>query len=311
MQTEYLREFVELMDREQVHMFGIAIQKGGKLVDEYRWEPDVPHQLYSMSKSYTSMAVGIAIGEGRFGLDDRVADFFPEYDKGDISDLKKKTTVRHLLTMAAGHTQPVLMGGRAEELVNKDFRDPTENDWARAFLKAEPDHEPGTNFVYDSGCTYMLGRIVEKTSGEDTRDYLVPRLFEPLGIETPEWDRCPTGHSLCGSGLHLRTKQSLAFGQMLLQGGEYGGRQLVPAEWVKEATTFKIATDRCGFFPDKALGYGYQFWMARHGAYRASGAHGQGCFVVPYQDAVICYNAHTPKMQTLLEGLWDLVIPRL
>lgn len=174
-----------------------------------------------------------------------------------------------------------------------------------------PDRAPGQVFVYDSGCTYMLSRIVQKTTGQDLLEYLRPRLFDPLEIEGPVWDKCPMGFSLGGTGLWLKTKQSLPFGRMLLQKGQYNGKQLVSQSWVEQATSFQIATDQCGFFYDKSLGYGYQFWMARQDAYRASGAHGQGCFVIPHKDAVITYNANTPDMQTILEKLWDLVIPNL
>ena len=296
-----LREYIDYIDGRKINMFGICVQRHGKLIDSFRWTADEPHPLYSMSKSYTSVGVGIAIDEGRFSLTDKVISFFPELLPEQVNDYAAEMTVRDLLTMASGVSRPVLMSGSAV----------AEKDWAKAFLSAQPDTRPGKTFVYDSGCTYMLSRIIAKTAGVDLLDYLTPHLFAPLGIEDPVWDRCPLGYSLGGSGLRLKTAQSLPFGQMLLQGGEWKGRRIVSAEWIREATSFQIATDNCGFFYDKSLGYGYQFWVARDGAYRASGAHGQGCFVIPRKDAVITYNAHTPDMQAILEGLWDIVIPKL
>ena len=302
MKQGILREYVEYIDERKIDMFGICVQQHGRLLDSFRWTADEPHPLYSMSKSYTSVGVGIAIDEGRFSLDDRVVSFFPELLPDTLGEYAAEMTVRDLLTMASGVSRPVLMNGGAA---------PEERDWAKAFLSVQPDMRPGSTFVYDSGCTYMLSRIVAKTTGQDLLDYMKPRLFDPLGIGNPVWDRCPLGYSLGGSGLRLRTAQSLPFGQMLLQGGEWEGRRIVSADWVREATSFQIATDNCGFFYDKSLGYGYQFWIAREGAYRASGAHGQGCFVLPHKDAVITYNAHTPDLQSILEGLWDIVIPAL
>jgi CubicO group peptidase (beta-lactamase class C family) len=302
MRKGFLDPYVRMMDEKQINMFGIAVEQHGVLVDEYRWKPDQAHPLHSMSKSYTSIAVGMAIDEGRLRLEDRVIDFFPTLLPEKVSDYTAAMTVRDLLIMASGHSQPILMSGRREQLMQ---------DWAEAFLAAAPERAPGQVFVYDSGCTYMLSRIIHRTTGLDLLEYLRPRLFDPLGIDNPVWDRCPMGFSLGGAGLWLRTKQSLPFGRMLLQKGWYNGKQLVSETWVEQATSFQIATDNCGFFYDKSLGYGYQFWMARQGAYRASGAHGQGCFVIPNRDAVITYNANTPDMQGILEGLWDLVIPQL
>ncbi len=302
MKQGVLREYVEYIDERKIDMFGICVQQNGRLLDSFRWTADEPHPLYSMSKSYASIGVGIAIDEGRFSLEDRVVSFFPDLLPEKVSEYAAEMTVRDLLTMACGVSHPALMnGGEA----------PAERDWAKAFLAVRPDMRPGSTFVYDSGCTYMLSRIVAKTTGEDLLDYMKPRLFDPLGIENPVWDRCPLGYSLGGTGLRLRTGQSLPFGQMLLQGGEWEGRRIVSAEWVREATSFQIATDNCGFFYDKSLGYGYQFWMAREGAYRASGAYGQGCFVLPHKDAVITYNAHCSDLQAILEGLWNIVIPKL
>lgn len=296
-----LNEYVDYINERGINMYGICVQQDGELIDSFRWTPDEPHPLYSMSKSYTGVGVGIAIDEGRFSLSDKVCSFFPELLPDRVSDYAAEMSVRDLLMMASGVSQPALMNGNAVE----------EKDWARVFLAATPDTRPGKTFVYDSGCTYMLSRIIAKTTGEDLLDYLKPRLFEPLGIADPVWDRCPLGYSLGGSGLRLKTAQSLPFGQMLLQGGEWEGKRIVSADWIRESTAFQIATDNCGFFYDKSLGYGYQFWVAREGAFRASGAHGQGCFVLPHRNAVITYNAHTPDMQAILEGLWDIVIAKL
>ena len=303
----FLEAYVNYLDARAINMVGICVQQHGKLLAEHRWAADEPHQLYSMSKSYTSIAVGMAMDEGFFSLEDKVVSFFPELLPDAVSEYTAQTTVRDLLIMACGVSRPVLMNGASQRADEGE----DDEDWAKIFLSAAPDVRPGTKFVYDSGCTYMLSRIIAKTTGEDLLDFLMPRLFAPLGIENPVWDRCPLGYSLGGTGLRLRMAESLPFGQMLLQGGVWEGKRLVSERWVREATTFKIATDDCGFFYDKSLGYGYQFWMAREGAFRASGAYGQGCFVIPHKDAVITYNAHTDDMQAILEGLWEIVIPKL
>ncbi len=304
-----LKKYVDYIDGKKIKMFGICVQQHGEMKDSHRWTEDRPHHLFSMSKSYVSIAVGIAVDEGRFSIDDRVISFFPELVPDWVGEHTARMTVKDLLMMAAGISRPVLMNGNIREPGSADPR--AEKDWAKVFLQTEPDMEPGKKFIYDSGCSYMLSRIIARATGQDMLDYLIPRLFGPLGIEDPVWDRCPLGYSLGGIGLRLKTADSLAFGQMLLQGGRWNGRRIVSEEWVREATTFKIATDDCGFFYDKSLGYGYQFWMGREGSFRASWAYGQGCFVIPGRDAVITYNADTDEMQALLEGMWDILIPEL
>ena len=306
-----LNEFIDYSNKNDLNMYGIALQQNGREIASYRWTKDERHPLHSMSKSYVSIAVGIAIDEGYISLSDTVVSFFPDIVLKETNAYLLQMTVRDLLIMASGHSEPVLMGRQREELTNDKWKESEEGDWTIVFLTSLPDHAPGEKFQYDSGCTYMLVRIIESATGKEFLEYITPRLFSPLGIDTPEWERCPRGHVKGGTGLSLRTEESLPFGQMLLQGGVYHDKRIVSENWIQEAAKFQIATDQSGFFYDKSLGYGYQFWVAREGAYRASGAYGQGCFVIPSRNAVICYNAHTGNLQGILEGLWEYLISKL
>ncbi|MCA9140744.1 MAG: serine hydrolase [Planctomycetales bacterium] len=292
-----IREYIETADREVQSMHSFILVRHGHVVAEAWWKPEsaqTPHVLWSLSKSFTSTAVGLAVAEGKLSIDDPVLKFFPEDAPENPSGNLKQMRVRDLLTMSTGHQDEV------------NWREAP--DWAKAFLAHPVPHKPGTHFRYNTPATYMLSAIVQKVTGETVLDYLTPRLFEPLGIERPKWDQSPQGISIGGYGLYLRTEDIAKFGQLYLQKGEWNGKQIVPAEWVEMATSKQVSN---GSDPsrDWDQGYGFQFWRCRHGAYRGDGKDGQFCIVLPEQDAVIAITANTGDMQAELNIVWDKLLP--
>ncbi len=157
----------------------------------------------------------------------------------------------------------------------------------------------------------MQSAIVQKVTGQTVLDYLQPRLFDPLGIDPPVWDTSPQGISIGGYGLYLRTEDIAKFGQLYLQQGLWNGKQLVPADWIAQATSKQVENDKApsGRNPDWREGYGFQFWRCRHGAYRGDGKDGQFCIVLPKQDAVVAITAKTGNMQQQLDLVWEHLLP--
>ncbi len=279
------------------------VLRHGRVVAEGWWRPytaDTPHMLFSLSKSFTSTAVGLAVHEGHLTLDERVASFFPADLPADVGPNLAAMRVRHLLTMGTGHhrdpTGPVREAG--------------DDHWVRAFLAQPVEHAPGSRFVYNSAASYMLSAIVQQRTGQTLLDYLTPRLFRPLGIEGAAWESCPRGIHAGGWGLSLTTEAIARFGQLYLQQGRWEDRQLLPAAWVAQATAKQIdnGDGRAG---DWAQGYGYQFWRCRHGAYRGDGAHGQFCIVLPQQDVVVAMTGGMGNLQGVLDCVWDQLLPAL
>jgi hypothetical protein len=256
--------------------------------------------MYSLSKSFTSTAVGLAISEGKLSLDDEVLKFFAEDAPSDPSANLKAMRVRDLLIMSAGHHQ--------DDLDHFSF-DSTEP-LTKLFLSLPVAHKPGTAFLYNTPGSYMLSAIVQKVTGMTVLDYLRSRLFDPLGIEHPTWDMSPQGISLGGYGLSIRTEDIARFGQLYLQKGSWNGEQLVPASWVAAATARQTSN---GSNPssDWDQGYGYQFWRCRHGLYRGDGALGQFCIVMPEQDAVVAITSGTKDMQGVMNLVWDHLLPAM
>ena len=292
-----VREFIETADQQVNSMHSFMLVRHGKVVAEAWWQPESPekkHVLWSLSKSFTSTAVGLAVHEGKLSVDDLVLDFFPDDTPAEPSANLKAMRVRDLLTMSAGHQDEV--NWRAAP------------DWVKAFLSHPVPHKPGTHFRYNTPATYMLSAIVQKVTGQTVLEYLTPRLFEPLGIENPKWDASPQGISIGGYGLFIRTEDIAKFGQLYLQRGMWNGKQILPAEWVDLATSRQVSN---GSNPDSDWnqGYGFQFWRSRHGAYRGDGKDGQFCIVMPEQDAVIAITANTGNMQAELNIVWDQLLP--
>src|SRR5690606_35566056 len=203
---------------QRLGVHGVHVHREGHPPVEHRFRADDTVEVYSASKTFVAVAVGIARAEGLLGLDDAVVEFFPGAPHADGAEAM---TVRHLLHMSSGSTATWHTPVRGEE-----------PDLLGAFLTAELVAEPGSRFFYSNACSYVLGRIVHAVSGQDLRDYLVPRLFDPLGIGNPQWLRCPQGHSLGGVGLQLRTSELARLGRLLLQDGRWEGSSLVPADFV-------------------------------------------------------------------------------
>ena len=285
----------------QVH--SCMVLRHGLVIAEGWWQPyaaDTPHMLFSLSKSFTSTAVGLAVHEGRLSVDDPVTSFFPDDLPATVGPNLAAMRVRHLLTMGTGHHTDTTERVRAAGLPN----------WARGFLSLAVEHAPGSTFVYNSGASYLLSAIVQRVTGLTLLDYLTPRLFQPLGIEGATWESSPQGINAGGWGLSLKTEDIARFGQLYLQQGRWHGQQVVPEAWVAAATSLQI-NNGSGGASDWAQGYGYQFWRCRHGAYRGDGAHGQYCIVMPQQDAVIAMTGGTSDLQGVLNCVWDHLLPAM
>ncbi|GAB5405777.1 MAG: serine hydrolase [Aureliella sp.] len=294
-----LLAFLRAADSSVDSMHSFMLVRNGAVVAEAWWSPESaekPHVLWSLSKSFTSTAVGLAVEEGKLSVDDLVIDHFPDLVPESPSANLRRMRVRDLLTMSTGHQdEPNLRESEA---------------WAKTFLTHPVPHKPGTHFKYNTPATYMLSSIVQRVTGEKVVDYLQPRLFAPLGIASPQWDESPEDVSLGGYGLFLKTEDIAKFGQLYLQGGKWGGKQLVPSDWIQQATSKHVSN---GSSPesDWDQGYCFQFWRCRHGAFRGDGKSGQFCVVMPDQNAVIAITANTRNLQGVLDLVWQHLLPSM
>jgi CubicO group peptidase (beta-lactamase class C family) len=297
--------FVEAAEEEIDALHSVMLVRHGHVVAEAWWEPyrpETPHVLFSLTKSFTSTAVGLAVAEGRLSLDDTVLSFFPGEAPPEPSDELKAMRVRDLLSMSTGH--------HAEEIQGFPYFEPPDGSLARAFLALPVAHRPGTHFVYNTPASQMLATIVERATGEALGEYLGQRLFEPLGIQDPIWLKAGDGVTLGGFGLSVRTRDIARFAQLYLQRGEWQGRQLLSPEWVDQATGRQVSN---GSDPasDWNQGYGFQFWRSKHGNYRGDGAFGQYAIVMPAHDAVVAITSGVRDMQAVMNLVWERLLPEL
>ncbi len=300
--------FINAFSGSVHEMHSFMLLRHGKVIAEGWWnpyEPTLRHSMYSTSKSFTSTAVGFAIAEKKLKVSDKVISFFPEYLPATVSPYLAQLTVKDLLTMSVGQ-QP----------------DPTtvipfgNMNWVKAFLATPIVNQPGSKFLYNSVSTFMLSAIVQKVTGQKEFDYLKPRLFEPLQIKGIDWEVNNDGINTGGWGLRLKTEDMAKFGQLYLQKGMWKGKQVLPKDWVDEATTFKIdqapgVVQSKKDSSDWMQGYCYQFWRCRHNAFRADGAFGQYVIVMPDQDAVLTITSETPDMQGELNLVWKYLLPAM
>ncbi|AMM20646.1 hydrolase [Frondihabitans sp. PAMC 28766] len=276
-----LDQFVRNVDAEGLGAYGVHVLIGDD-VAEHRWRSDDRENVYSVSKGVCALAAGIAVGDGLIGLDSTVGEFFPSMQLGAGVD---GITLRHLLTMTSGikfqwfGDQPVPGAATAE-------RPASTPDLAQVMLGL-PSNGAGTAFLYTDSSPYVAMRMLETVVG-DVRDWLIPRLFEPLGIDNPQWHRCPLGSIMGGTGLELRTEELARIGRLLRDRGQWNGQALVDGAWIDQMHEATVATRGTG---DSAR-YGLAVWGGPGDAWRLDGRYGQYVVVDQGRDAVITVTAH-------------------
>lgn len=269
-------------------ILGVMISQNGVLVGEHLWEEDCRRNIYSASKSFTSCAVGIAQAEGLLSIDEKLVDAFKDDLPENIGENLAAATVRDLLTMCLGQAEGFLMGGQRPWMKEKD--------WVKAALSVPFVFAPGEKFVYNNVGPYLAGVLVQRRAGMSLVDYLMPRLFEPLGILRPTWETDPMGATFGAGGLMLTLDELHRFGCLYLQDGLWEGRQLVPAQWVRESTKKQVENGQDG--------YGYLFWMGERGTARADGKYHQYSILLRDRNAVVSCLAECRKdgfRQTLID----------
>ncbi|MBQ4086196.1 MAG: serine hydrolase [Clostridia bacterium] len=260
-------------------ILGVKISQNGNLVGEHLWEEDCRRNIYSASKSFTSCAVGIAQSEGLLSIDEKLVDAFAGDLPEEVGENLAKATVRDLLTMCLGQAEGFLMGGQRVWM--------EEEDWVKASLAVPFAYAPGEKFVYNNVGPYLAGILVQRRAGCDLVEYLMPRLYTPLGIRRPTWEVDPLGNTFGAGGLMLTLDELHRFGRLYLQNGMWNGKQLVPEDWVRESTTKQVENG--------AHGYGYLFWAGERGSFRADGKYHQYSILLRDRNAVVSCLAECRK----------------
>ena len=279
----------------------VHLHRAGREDLTHRFVEDTAENIYSVSKTVTALAVGIAAEEGLLDPEDLLSDHLPAPAGGYGTGIEQ-VRLRHLLTMTSG--SPVL--GFLDE--QREHPDLTSLLLGTALIA-----EPGTRWEYSNGSIFLLSRVIGERTGLTMRDWLMPRLFEPLGILNPQWHTTRDGHSWGATGLHLKSGQLARIGRLLLQRGAHDGAQLVPAAWV-DALHAEAAWVATGDPEPESTRYGYGVWRCTpQGAWRADGAYGQFLLVLPEQRAVVTITSHLEGRggAEVLRAVWEELLPLL
>lgn len=289
------KEFISEVRENKMQVYGIVVLQDGERIAEHHFVPEERRNLYSATKCITSTAVGMAIDEGYFRLEDSILPFLeqdlPETISQEHRNELRQVTIERLLTMS---------------LVDYPFERLTCDHWLEHILSIPLPNIGERKFRYNNFTSYLAGVIVEKTTGMPMMDFLTPRLFEPLQIPSVSCAYSPEGYYYGSTGMMLTVNELSRIGQLYLQKGKYNGRQLISSEWVEQATRKQIE--------NKEMGYGYYFWRQEHDSYCARGKWGQLCIVLPEKKAVITVlsNLEDARLEDkLTRCIWEIIYPKL
>jgi CubicO group peptidase (beta-lactamase class C family) len=283
--SSLILDFLKAAKGEGYALNSFMLYSRGAVISEGWWapyKPHIPHMMHSATKSFLSVAVGLAISEGYFSLGDKVISFFPDKAPENPDPYLAKMTVENLLTHRSGHFTSMLGSWRG-----------IKTSWIDEFFKMQVKFEPGTRFLYSSATSFMLSAIIQRTTGQCTYGYLMPRLFQPLGMTSIKWDIAPDDINPGGSGIRCCTSDLLKLAILHLDGGMWKGQRILPKEWVVEATTSKLGSQ-----------YGYQWWTGPDESFYAHGMFGQFAFSFPKYEAIL---VTTGSIQTGKDDLKSLV----
>jgi len=300
--SQAIIDFIKAADNSKLEWHSFKILRHGNILAEGHWSPfkeEYKHTLYSLSKSFTSTAIGFAVKEGLISVEDQVISFFPNDLPVDVDDNLKSMKIKHLLTMNSGHETDTMGSMRSNE----------DQSWVASFLSHPLVFKPGTHFLYNTGATYVLGAIIHSKTGQTLSEFLKARFFDKLEIDGGDWEVSPQGLNTAGYGLRVKTEDIAKLGQFYLQNGTWKGEELLTTEWVTEAT--KKQTESQENDSDWGQGYGYQFWRCKPEPdfYRGDGAFGQYCIVIPQYDMTIAITSESWDMGKSMQVIWDTVLP--
>lgn len=282
------------------------IMRHNQILLETYYEPctkDSLHRMFSITKSFVSIAIGLLIEEGRLNYEDKIVDYFMDKvpDKDTIHPYMAAMTIRDMLKMSSCHDKTT-------------FKTMPDNDWVKTFFTVVPNHKSGMVFSYDTSSTHTLAALVERITGMDMLDYMRGKFLDEIGFSKDAYImKDPVGVSMGGSGLMATTRDILAFIDVVAHNGVYRGKQLLPADYVQRATTLQISTYGKGNCWEEMQGYGYQFWCTSHNGFVCFGMGGQLAIYLRDQDITIVTTADAQGrqggVQLIYDAFWKDIYP--
>ncbi len=305
--SECVAEYISMLERRGMITHGLLMMKGDRIFAEHYWAPfhqEYNHRMYSQTKSYVGIAIGLLLEDGKLSLDDPIVKYFPEKIEGELSWQLKTQTIRQMLTMTT-------CGSCASWFRRKAY------DRTKLYFEPREHYRPaGTMWEYDSPGSQVLAALVEKLSGESLFDFLSRRIFTHLGtFQKAEILKTPNGDSWGDSALLCTLRDMASFGRLLMQNGNWNGKQLIRADYVKEATSNLVDNHESGHTNVFAHGYGYQIWRTEQNGFAFNGMGGQYTVCIPDKDLLFCImsdNQGQPSStQVVVGGFMDYIVSNI
>lgn len=302
--SEAILKFIKQLEDNQVNIHGFIMIRENKVFAEGYWKPfhkDFQHRMYSAGKSFTSIAIGLLQEEGKLKITDYICDYFEDkLPKDGAHEYIKKIRIEDMLTMRTAHNKTT-------------YKVEDNNDWVESFFKIKPSHHPGTIFSYDTSATHVLSALVERLSGKSLMEYLSEKVLNYINFsEEAKFLKDPMGISQGGSGLICTMRDLAKLTYVCMENGVYNGKQLIPQEYIKEATKKQVDTFIQPVI-DEQQGYGYQFWKSRYGGFTLYGMGGQLSICLPQYKVILTTIADTQGnptgLQNIYDAFWQQVFP--
>jgi CubicO group peptidase (beta-lactamase class C family) len=289
MDSQLLSQMIEAINERAFAIDCVLVVRNGYIVLEEYWNvytAETKHELQSVTKSFTSVLIGIAFQQGLLeSVEQRMVDLFPNHTIANLDPRKLRITLEHLLTMSDG------MDWHEHDYPYNDSRNTLGQMWVspdavQHVLGRPMAREPGESWAYNSGTSILLGGIIEQVSGRDVRSFAREHLFDPLGIGEIEWSMTTGNHYHTDGGLYMTPRDMARLGYLMLNEGTWDGVEIVSSDWVSRSTTTHYLTEG-------GDGYGYQWWTwPGRGVYAARGHYEQNIFVVPEERLVVVFTAN-------------------
>lgn len=294
--SEAILKFIKQLKDNEVNIHSFLMMHEDKIFAEGYYKPfnkDFQHRMYSAGKSFTSVAIGLLQEEGKLKITDHICDYFQDKipDEG-VHEFIKSITIKDMLTMRTAHNKST-------------YKVEDNNDWVASFFEVKPSHFPGTIFSYDTSATLVLSALVERLSGKSLMDYLREKVLDYIEF-SKEAKFLPDqmGVSQGGSGLICTMRDLAKFAYVCMNDGCFEGRQLIPKEYIHEATKKHVDTFIQSVI-DEQQGYGFQFWRSRHNGFTLYGMGGQLAVCLPKYKIIFVTTADTQGNPTGLQNIYD------
>lgn len=296
--SAHIKDYIDYLETNQISTHNMIMARGNEIFFEKYWEPFYPeflHRMYSVTKSFVSLAIGFALQDGLLEIDDKIVDHFPtEANESEhVDENVRKQTIRNMLMMSTAKTPCGWFTDNKGDRVRCYFKNP------------HPTREPGVRFEYDSCGSFILCALVERLTGMTLMDYLREKLLDKIGFSKEAYClKCPGGHSWGDSALICMPRDLLLVARFVMNKGKWNGEQILNEDYITQATSKLIETQMGTHISHNTHGYGYQFWRTYDNSFAFYGMGCQFAVCVPDKDMILIYNGDNQGY----EGSEDMVV---